>query len=165
MSQESDRRLVEGLAQAVGDELLVAVSRTVEDPTPDSARSCTRELLESDRRSAPDGRGGAVELTATLALVRWLSLAREELADRPERVDEVLTWIEDALGKRYRARARYTSGALQSEDGASEVMEYRKALQEDFLPSLVWLVAGAVARYGDGDTDWLRRLERPAAGA
>jgi hypothetical protein len=42
---------------------------------------------------------------ATLTLVRWAGLARAELADQPGWVDEVLAWIQDALGTRYRARA------------------------------------------------------------
>ena len=74
----------------------------------------------------------------------------------------MLAWIEDALGTRYRARARYTSGALRSEQDAAEIMMYAQALGDDFLPSLVWLIAGAVAVHGAGDAEWLRDLERGA---
>jgi hypothetical protein len=41
-------------------------------------------------------------------------------------------------------------------------MLYSQALGDDFLPSLVWLVAGVVAVYGEGDVAWLRDLERTA---
>jgi hypothetical protein len=73
-----------------------------------------------------------------------------------------MAWVQDALGTRCRARARYTSGALRSEQDAGEIMLYAQALGDDFLPSLVWLIAGTVAVHGAGDTAWLGDLERGA---
>jgi hypothetical protein len=56
-----------------------------------------------------------------------------------------VAWIEENLGRRYRARARYTASAPESEAGAAEITTYRPALQDDFLATLVWLLAGAVS--------------------
>jgi hypothetical protein len=99
---------------------------------------------------------------ATLALVRWLSLAREEL-DRPDLAEEALAWIEASVGRRYRARANYVAGVLRSEEGAMGIMDHLDALRDDFLPALVWLLAGTVAVHGAGDVAWLRRLEAASA--
>ena len=77
----------------------------------------------------------------------------------------MLAWIEENLGKRYRARARYTASALESEAGAGEITSYRPALQDDFLATLIWLLAGAVAVFGGGDVDWLKALEPDGASA
>ena len=162
MSGKRDERQIQQVAEAIAGLLAEAVKETVERRTPGPARECTGALLEIDRQAAPEDEGGPAELMATLTLVRWAGLARAELADQPGWVDEVMAWIQDALGTRYRARARYTSGALRSEQDAAEIMLYAQALGDDFLPSLVWLIAGAVAVHGAGDTAWLRDLERGA---
>ena len=39
---------------------------------------------------------------------------------------------------------------------------YAQALRADFLPSLVWLIAAAVAVHGSGRIEWLGDLERGA---
>jgi hypothetical protein len=160
MSLKKEQRAFEEVAVIVGDLLRRAVSATITDRVPDRAREAVGEFLDiDDRAAAVDAGGGPTELLATLTLVRWHSLAREALADRPRRVEEVLTWIEDNIGRRYRARARYTSAIMVSEEGAQEIVVYRSALEEEFLATLIWLFAGAVALYGDGDLAWLDALE------
>ncbi len=122
------------------------------------------------RRSAEPGReylagftGGhsdeqrATELMVTLILVRWLSVARDDVGTG-ELVEPVLEWIGTELGPRFAARARYTSGPLVGEETAAEIMGYRDALREDFLPSLLWQLAAVVALHGEGDPEWLRKL-------
>jgi hypothetical protein len=161
MARRRDQEELEQAAKAVGGLLVDAVVATIADGTPGPARECVGEFRAIDDRVAPEDEGGPTVLVATLTLVQWLSAARKELLDRPGRVEEVLGWIEDAMGRRYRARARYTSGVLRSADGARESMEYAGALQDDFLPSMIWLVAGVVAVYGEGDVKWLRRLTGP----
>lgn len=153
---------VQQALEAIGNLLADAVQATIDEPSPDPARQCARQFFDIDAHAAPDEDGGPAQMMALLTLVRWLSLAREELADRPDRpgrVEDVLGWIEEHLGKRYRARARYTSGLLESKDAAGEVAIYQHALQEEFLPALVWLLAGAVARFGEGKIAWLRALD------
>jgi hypothetical protein len=163
MSSKKEQRAFEEVSGIVGDLLRSAVEATVTDLSPDPAREAIGEFIDIDERAAAlDSRGGPTELLATLTLVRWHSLAREELADRPQRVEEVLAWIEDNLGKRYRARARYTSPIMLSEEGAREMVVYRSALEEEFLATLIWLLAGAVALYGDGDIAWLEHLDSGA---
>lgn len=162
VSSKRELQQVQQVAEAVTGLLAEAVKETIEQRSPQPSRECIAELLDVDRRAAPDENGGPAELMATLGLVRWAGLARRELGDRPDWVEEVLVWVEEALGKRYRARARYTAGALRSEQEAGEIMIYAGALREDFLPSLLWLVAGTVALHGAGDVAWLRDLERGA---
>ena len=158
MSRKRELQQVEQAAETIGGLLMTAVEGTIADRSPEPARRCVGTFVELDRQSAPDDEGGPAQLLAMLTMVRWLSAVREELADRPERVEEVVGWIEDALGKRYRYRARYTSGALESEEGAGEVPASQRALRDEFLPTLIWLLAGAVAVHGGGEISWLRDL-------
>ena len=162
MSGKRDERQVQQVAEAITGLLAESVKETIAQRSPEPARECVRELLAIDRAAAPEEAGGPAELMATLGLIRWAGLARIELGARPGWVEEVLAWIKDELGSRYRARARYTSGALRGDAEAAEIMLYSQALGDDFLPSLVWLVAGTVAVYGQGDVAWLRDLERTA---
>lgn len=160
MSLKKEQRAFEEVAGIVGGLLQRAVAATIAEGTPDPAREAVGEFLDIDENAGSvDAAGGPTELLATLTLVRWHSLAREELVDRPQRVEEVLAWIEENLGRRYRARARYTSPIMQSEEGAREIVVYRSALEEAFLATLIWLLAGAVALYGDGDIAWLEGLD------
>jgi hypothetical protein len=153
--QERD---VERAAEVVADAMLGAVARTVAEPGPGPARDTVAELAAYDER--PEfGDGAPVRMMMFVALSGRCAAVRAELADTPERVDEVLVWIEEQLGPRFRARARYTAGMLADEAAATEAVEYVDALREDYLPSMVWLLAGAVARYGAGDVEWLRRLQ------
>lgn len=153
-----EQRQIELAVEALDAILLQAVQETITDARPDPARETVGELIELDERHGSVDNRGTGRLVAVLSLAAWLGAVREELADQPQRVDEVLDWIEESLGRRYRARARYTSGPLMSESAADEIADYMDALGDDFIPSLIWLLAGAVARYGDGDVAWLRRL-------
>ena len=164
MAFRKEQRALEAVAGIVGDLLQKAVSATVTERTPDPAREMVGELLDiDDRAGSAEAGGGPTELLATLTLVRWHSLAREALADRPQRVAEVLAWIEENIGRRYRARARYTAPIMESEEGAQEIVVYRSALEDEFLATLIWLLAGIVALYGDGDIAWLEELDGRAA--
>lgn len=150
---------VEQVAGAVWELLASAVQATIEMRSHEPARECAREFLDIDASAAPDDSSGPAQVLATMTLIRRLTVVREETADRPQRVEEVLAWVADTLGRRYAARARYVAGALESETGAAEVTDARRALQEEFLPALIWLLAGGVALYGEGRLDWLRERE------
>lgn len=146
------------MAAQLAERLITAVAETLDTHTPGPSRERIGVTLDIGRAAEPDEDGRTTRLMVTLILVRWLSVARAKLAARPDRVTDALTWIEDTLGKRYAARARYTAAVLRDEEGASEILQYRDALGDDFLPSLVWLLAGVVAVERAGDVGWLARL-------
>jgi hypothetical protein len=162
VASKRDAQQIQQVAEAVTGLILEAIRATIEQRSPEPARECIGELISVDRAAVPDEGGGPAELMATLSLVRWATLVRVGVGEQPDWIAAALAWVEQTLGPRYRARSRYTSGALRSEEEAAEVMMYRESLRGDFLPSLLWLIAGVVAVYGDGDVDWLRALERGA---
>lgn len=158
MLSRRQERDVRRAAEAVDTVLLDAVARTAAEPDAEPARHVLAELMTYDER--PEfGDSAPTRMMAFVALAGRLADVRSALADRPERAEQVLGWVGEHLGPRCRARARYTSGMLVDDAAANEASEYVDALREDFLPSLVWLLAGAVARFADGDVDWLRRIE------
>ncbi|MBC8092918.1 MAG: hypothetical protein H7Y15_13465 [Pseudonocardia sp.] len=159
MARTPQNREMEQAATTVADLLADAVQATISHGTPSAAREAVEELESVDARTAPEHRGGPAQLLGMLTLVRWLGLVREETPDRAERVEESLNRVAELLGPRYRSRARYVAGPLQSVETADDVEQGQAALQGEFLPALVWLVAGAVAEFGAGDVDWLRKLE------
>ncbi|MGD9529594.1 hypothetical protein [Pseudonocardia sp.] len=151
-------------ADAVATALRDAVQVTVDEHTPDAARHAVFAIVETGMRTpSPDG-GNPAAMMATYLLLHQITLVREALADRPDRVAEILSWIEENLGKRPRLRARYTSEALVSEAGVEEIAAYAEGLGPDFMPSLLWLLAGAVAVYADGDAEWISTLQEARNG-
>lgn len=158
MARGNDQKVIAQAAERMSGLLIAAVEETLAERTPEPGRARIADLLGTDGRPAAGDEDRATELMVTLILVRWLSVARERLAGQPDRIEPVLSWIDGALGRRYRSRAAYTASVLRDEAGAAEIMGFRKALQNDFLPSLVWLLAGVVATSGDGGVDWLRDL-------
>ncbi|WP_232663327.1 hypothetical protein [Pseudonocardia sp. TRM90224] len=159
MSRGTTRVPAEMAAAAMlAERLIAAVGETVAESSPEPGRARVERLLELGLQVRTDEEGRTTELMVTLILVRWLSVVREQLIDEDDRVERVLAWVDGTLGHRYAARARYTSAVLLDETRAPEIMGYRKALRGDFLPSLVWLLAGVVATYGDGDVAWLGNL-------
>lgn len=164
MLNRRQRQAVEQAAAQVQDLLREAVRAVVADRDPQPARDVIAQLVGSDRSGSPSRETAATSI-AVYTLLAWLTAVREDLADRPERVEAVLGWIREDLGPRYAARARYTGGTLRDADGLDEAVGYRDALRADFLPSLLWLLAGAVAVYGDGDAGWLHTPAEPVAAA
>ncbi|MCX6463521.1 MAG: hypothetical protein NTW05_08000 [Pseudonocardiales bacterium] len=141
----SEERDVRQAVAAVEDLIDRAVRATIEDRSPEPGRQVVAAVREIDAGAAPQDRSGPVELIATLQLVGRLSAAREA-EDRPaDLVDTALAWVGEHLGGRYRARARYVSGLLESAGAAADVPHHRTALRDDFLPAMVWLVAGVDA--------------------
>lgn len=146
------------MAAQLAERLIAAVAETLEERSPTPSRERIGITLDIGRAAEPDEDGRTTRLMVTLILIRWLSVARAKLADRPDRIADALGWIEGALGKRYAARARYTAAVLRDEEGAGEILQYREALGEEFLPALVWLLAGVVATERAGDVAWLAQL-------
>lgn len=164
MLSKRQQREVEGAAAVVANLFREAVQETLDEPGPEPARQAIAAVLEADEPYPVDVHPAST--IATITLLAWTGGLREELADRPDRIEVLLAWIEEHLGRRYRARARYTAPALLSEADAEETAQYAQGLGPDYLASILWLVAAAVACYGEGDTGWLRRVvEAPADGS
>ncbi|MGQ0573477.1 MAG: hypothetical protein ACT4RN_04640 [Pseudonocardia sp.] len=158
MLDKQQQKDVVRAAEAVSGALRDAVQATITDRSPEPARETVVEIVEAGSRSPTADGGNPAAIMTTYVLLHWVTMVREALVDEPDRVAEILAWVEENLGRRYRLRARYTSVALDGAAGVEEIAEYARALGADFMPSIVWLLAGAVARYGDGDADWLAML-------
>jgi hypothetical protein len=157
MARKQEQQAVAAAAERLSGLVIASVAQTLEHEDVEPSRVYLAGLLgSSGNQSAEEAR--STELMITLILVRWLSVVREEIPADRDHVVEVLGWIGEHLGTRYASRARYTVGPLEGEDTAADIMQYRNALRGDFLPSLVWQLAAAVALYGEGDMAWLRRL-------
>ena len=166
MASKKELQEAEQAIASIGELLIEAVQATIEHRSHEPARPAVGVFRDIDARAAPDSDSGPAQLMAMLTLVRWTTVLRGELAEHPQPVDDALAWIEENLGKRYRARAGYASPLMRDQDAAADVATYQRALREEFLPALIWLVAGVVAVFGEGSTDWLRGLDAgtPSAG-
>lgn len=157
---------LEDLLDVLTDELEGVVAATVEQCSAEPARVFAARVIDTDVAvgeefgETDDGEGGAPGLSLAFAvLAGWLTAARAELAD-PRMADTVILWIESSLGVDCARAAGRAAGILGADSaGDLTVQGLAEELNADFLPSLVWLTAGVVAQYGDGDVGWLRRGE------
>jgi hypothetical protein len=152
----------DGIEQAYGlvsDTLAAAVRETIERHDPEPARDAVRRLTAIDDQVPVGDEPPPGWSLAFLVLADWFDVARTELADRPDRTDRALDWIEEHLGRRYRSRAGYTIAPLTSIEEARDTSHYVDALGTDFLASMVWAAAAVTDLYpdADGGRDWLRR--------
>jgi hypothetical protein len=150
--EQHERAEIAEAAERISELVLETVQATLAERSPEPGR---RYLSDLSGGQTDDER--TTELMITLIMVRWLSVVRDQVGTG-DLVEPVLAWIGEELGPRYAARARYTSAPLVSEETAAEIMGYRDALRGDFLPSIAWLLAAAVALHGEGKIDWLREL-------
>jgi hypothetical protein len=151
-NEQRERTQIAEAAERISELVLETVEATLAERSAEPGR---RYLSGLSLGQTDEER--TTELMITLIMVRWLSVVRDHVGTG-DVVEPVLAWIREELGVRPAARARYTSAPLVSEESAADIMGYRDALHSDFLPSLAWLLAGAVALYGDGAIDWLREL-------
>ncbi len=138
---------------AVEELLDRALAATTADRSPAPARETAALIGRMDARVEDTEIDGPIELLATLTLVGRLAALRD--APGPpgaERVAAALGWVEEALGRRCRARAAFVSALLVTPDAADDVTRYREALRGEFLPALLWLLAGAGRLTGAGPT-------------
>ncbi|MDN5857775.1 MAG: hypothetical protein L0H84_04060 [Pseudonocardia sp.] len=158
--KRSDAAAAAEVVDRISKLLLDAVQQTLAERSPEPGR---RYLTGLSGGRSDDQR--ATELMVTLVLVRWLSVAGDEVGTG-DLVEPVLAWIREEFGPRFAARARYTSAALIDGESAGQIMGYRDALRGDFLPSLVWQLAAVVALHGEGDLAWLEDLvgKQPSSG-
>ncbi|MGI5130883.1 hypothetical protein ACQEVB_29040 [Pseudonocardia sp. CA-107938] len=152
MAKQQELADIAAATNRISELVLDAVRATLAERSAEPARQALTPLsggFTDEQRT--------IELMVTLILVRWLSVVRDHV-ESTDLVEPVLAWIRDELGPRYAARARYTSEPLVDEERAADIMGYRDALRDDFLPSLAWQLAAAVALHGDGSVEWLRDL-------
>ena len=154
MARQSYEDRLAAATEELSEVALYAVAETLAQRSVEPSRSFVGILTDSESSE----RERLTDLTFTMILVRWLTVAREQLPADDDVVDPVLAWIKENLGTRFAARARYTAGPLRGADSATDMFGYRAALGADFLPSLAWQLAAVVALYGDGDMAWLRKL-------
>ena len=155
-NEQRERTQIAEAAERISELVLETVEATLAERSAEPGR---RYLSGLSNGQTDEER--TTELMITLIMVRWLSVIRDHVGDHAgtgDLVEPVLAWIREELGVRPAARARYTSAPLVSEESAADIMGYRDALHSDFLPSMAWLLAGAVALHGEGAVDWLREL-------
>lgn len=154
--RDTDDHDVDAMIEEIADLLERTIARTLETGSPEPARSVFARIVEVDEDvTAFSGEMPPGQLFALVTLARWLTVVRPG----PESAvaDEVLCWIGEHLGPRYRARARYLVGVLDPATATETVQLYADALADDFQPTLIWIAAALTAIYGDGDPAWLRR--------
>lgn len=163
-ADEDDEEVeVDELVDLLDAMLRDTVGRTVSEPSAEPARHIAR-LIHSggDCLAGPDAEDGAVLSFTFAVLAGWLTGARERDPATAMAADAV-AWVRSEIGDGP-ADSAVRAGALlgpPSPAGADlTVQQLADALGEDFLPALLWLSAGAVARFGGGDPAWLPALDR-----
>jgi hypothetical protein len=147
-----------------GSEAVVA--STIAQRSPEPARIFAERVRNIDNAvgnqtgDAADDEDGTPGLSMACAILSdWLTAAREEQAD-PQMTDKVLAWIGATLGPDVAQIADTATGILDPDTTRGLTVQYlANELQADFLPALIWLTAGVVAEYGNGEVAWLHRGE------
>jgi hypothetical protein len=153
---------LEDLLGLLTDQLESVVAATVADRSAETARVFTAQVMATDLAVGEeigvteDDEGGVPGLSMAFAvLAGWLAAAREDVVD-PRMADRVIAWIGAGLGSDCARAAERAAGILGAETaGDVTVQELADELQDDFLPVLIWLAAGVVAEYGNGNVGWL----------
>jgi hypothetical protein len=164
--EEEDLDIAEVVDMLAG-QLEAIVQETVTRPSPEPARLLADRVAEADQVAIeyddadPDELGGGEGVPgvsmAFAILAAWISGARQEL-DTPDLADTVLDWITTHLGEPAAVLARRAAGLLGAPDAPNlAVNQLAEDLGHDFIPAILWLIAGMVAAYGAGDVVWLRR--------
>jgi hypothetical protein len=159
---------VDALADADENELVVeilddrvrsAVRDTLAARSPEPAREEVRCLVESDGEMGdpdvvPGDLGGAPAQGMALAiLLGWLANRGPRPIPTAART-RVPEWAAETLGPRAGKVTAQLIGITGSEDGRREALgSTADELGEDFLAGLMWIAAGLVALYGEGDVN------------
>ncbi|MPZ65572.1 MAG: hypothetical protein GEU83_08650 [Pseudonocardiaceae bacterium] len=148
-ASRTGNRELDKMVEAMEGLLLDAVGETLDSGLPAPARDRIARVIEIDDEVDSFESGPPPGQTfALIILTSWLSTP---MAGHRADADEVLDWIGDNLGARYRARAKYVIGMLDPNSAAETVQLYGDALADDLLPTLIWIASALVARYGDGN--------------
>lgn len=164
-SSTDGRRYVADLIDLLADDLEDVIARTLADHSAEPARRFTARVVETDLLVALEendqaGRHETLGVTvAFLILTGWLTRSRAELSG-PDTAAEVLGAIRDGLGREFVDVAVPAAGLLAAESSRPTSRKLADDLDDELLPALIWLAAGLVRRYGDGDVTWLRWCDR-----
>jgi hypothetical protein len=161
---------VDALAGAEEDDLVVeiiddrvrrAVADTLASSSPEPAREEVRCLVASDGEIAPpdlapdDPSGAPAQALAFAVLIGWLANRgpRPIPAAARTRVPE---WVRSTLGAEPAAAVDRVIGILGSDaERAEAIGPVAEELGDDYLAALLWVAAGLVALYGEGDVAFL----------
>lgn len=162
--EDEDDIGIEDLLHLLTAEISSVVEQTLKERSPQHARDLAIRIIDTDIALAEAGENdpdGSLGLTTAFAVVaRWLAGLRDERPEEPV-ADECLGWVGTALGPECAAASTKVAGLLGAERHAERtVQEIADELRAEFIPAMVWLTAGAVAIYGEGDVGWLQRYER-----
>lgn len=157
---------VDALAATGEDELVVeiiddrvrkAVVDTLGTSSPEPAREEVRCLVASDGEMGdpdadPDGIGGApAQGMALMILLGWLANRGPRPIPTSART-RVPEWAARTLGDGPGAVVAQLIGITGGEEERNAALgETSDDLEDDFLAGLMWIAAGLVALYGDGD--------------
>ena len=158
--QRRDDGATDEMLEGVRAVLRETVAATLEHLDPDIARARLARVAEIDDEIEAEGFDDRSpgQWFADLALTTWL-MAAGRSREGGGLAQPVIAWVVANLGPVGSVLERVAVGLLD-EPRDMEAMEGAiDELGEDFLPSLVWLLAGAVAVAGEGDVAWLDWLD------
>jgi hypothetical protein len=157
---------LEDLIGMLAADLETVISRTLLERSPDAAREFADRVTDTDLAMMADGEdaGTLGQSVAFLVLSSWLTAVSDAQFDPritdPSLTDRALDWVRVVLPPEcapLALRASGTIGLVPDED----VQQVAADLGDDFLPGLVWFVAGLVAEYGGSDTCPPPRISHP----
>ncbi|WP_181782423.1 hypothetical protein [Pseudonocardia pini] len=147
------------VVEIIDDRVRRAVVDTLGTSSPEPAREEVRCLVASDGETAgpeadPEGFGGApAQWMALAVLLGWLGNHGPRPIPTAART-RVPEWAGRTLGERPGEVVAQLIGIIGSEEERHAVLgPEADALEDDFLAGLMWIAAGLVALYGDGDAN------------
>lgn len=151
---------VADLIDMLASDTQLVIARTVEDRSPEPARGFAARLAEADLLIAAESGPGygahdALGVTITsLVLVSWLTRVCPKQFDK-DVAEAVLRAVHEELGLQCANAASVAMDLAWDTELPVGLAVGRDKLGDDLVPALVWLAAGLVWRFGDGEVTWL----------
>jgi hypothetical protein len=145
---------LEELIGLLAEDLSNVISRTLADRSPFPARDFTDRIIETDLAMATesDEAGTLGQSVAYLVLSSWWNSVSAATFD-PTLTQRAVDWVRAELPLECAAPALRAADAV-GPAADHEVTQIADELADDFLPGLIWLAVGLVAKYGDSDPTW-----------
>jgi hypothetical protein len=145
------------VVEIIDDRVRRAVADTLDSSSPGPAREEVRCLVASDGEMAPpdqpagDPGGAPAQALAFATLLGWLANRGTRVIPAAART-RVPQWAQDTLGADAARSVEAVIGVLGGDDERRAVLgAVADELGDEFLAALMWVAAGLVALYGDGD--------------